>query len=611
MRISGRIVKFGLVFALLALFVPGTASAQGGFAHEPMYTDDGLDQPWDLAFVEDDGGLVVIARCGKIHYYAPDGTRNELADISARVDCTKPDAGLIGVAAPTDLEADGHLYVYFTVGDGGIAQRVSRFPLTRDGDTLALDAGAEQKLHDELPFNLAQARNAGGIAISGDSLYVGVGDNGQDHNVQDPEKPHGKIWKSTLAGKDKEVFALGLGRPYRIAWDDDAKALWVGDQRDTIKGRVFLATGGENFGWPAAEGDITAPIYEYSGKGVVVGAPYNPADGAPNAFPPNLHGAVPVADYQSNTLTFLLTPDWTPYETTPGATSIRAIATHPDGSMWFVEQAPGKNVVSRILWADEPPAVTISKPSEDARYSGGQTLELAGSAEDPVEGELKSGFEWQITLFDGEDNEVDSKAATGQTAEYKTPEDVDIQGRLEITLTVKDSVGSAGQARITLLPESTKVTWGTDPEGVEVTVDGEVITETTERTYAAGTSLDISVPIELQFESGGELYTFRYWGDGTTENELTWTVPNSDVDMTALFLIYSEPTPGEDTGRDKPVEPPPAFVDEEPGGDGGGGDDGCASSTVPGAPSRSWPAGALLLVLCLVAVLRRSPGQSV
>jgi glucose/arabinose dehydrogenase len=553
-----------LMVFLLSSVPPLVASAQEGFTYEQVLTE-GIDKPMDLAFVGD-AGVIVVAACGGIHHIAPDGTRTELADIKSKVRCDKTESGLLGVAVAEDFDTEGHVYVYYSAGDI-IAQRISRFPLTRSGNTLTLDAGAEEVLHDELPFNLAKARNSGGIALGpDDTLFFGVGDNGQESNVQKTDTPHGKIWKSGRDGKNTEIVATGLARPFRIGVDSADGTVWAGDQRDTIKNRVFMAKGGENFGWPTTEADVTvtAPVLEYSGKGVVVGTPYRAGAGAAETFPENFQGAVPVADYFTNVVTFLMVDgaSHVPFETSPGPTSVRAIANSPDGSIWFVEQAPGKNVVSRIVWSDEPPVVTIDSPAASYRYSGDETLALSGSAMDPEDGAVTAGFVWNITLFDGDGNEVDTASMTGQTAEYKTPNDVDIKGRLEITLTTKDSVGSAGTTTTTLSPEATKVTWGSDPEGIEITVGDEVFAEEAERTYAAGTTLSIEAPVENQFTLGGDLWVLTAWGDGNDETKRDWVVPDEDVDMTASYRKFGEPIP-DASEVNVVVEAPPAFAEPD------------------------------------------------
>ncbi len=590
-------IRAVLIIALASTPLAGLAQ-ESGFDYEPI-VQDGLSKPTDLTFVGD-AGFIVSGACGHIYHVGKSGAATQVGKLSVR--CDSEDAGLIGIAVAGDWETDGWLYVYYTRQDL-IAQKVARLPLSRDGDKIVVNDAGEKTLYEDLPFNLTQVRNSGAIGIGPDDmLYVGVGDNGKEHNVQDDSKPHGKILKSKLNGSSSEQFAIGLGRPFKLGIDGSTGAVWVGDRGRLSDEEIFVAKGGENFGWPSVdEGDVTAPVYKYSGnlgapQAVVLGAPYRAPEGAEYAFPEFLEGAVPVADYYSNWVRFLQ-PKGDAYEvfdTSPGPSSVRAIATGSDGALYFVESTTGKERVSRIIWNDAPPTVTITSPKKGDRYSGGQKLTLEGTAEDEKDGAITAGFEWSLTLYDGEDSVVDTATAKGNPAEYQLPADVDIHGKLEIQLGVKDSVGATGIGKLTVDPEATKVTYGSDPAGVEITVDGAAITEPTTIIYAAGTKVQLKTAVDVQLPDDPELYVFDSWSDGTSEADVEWTVPEGDLDMTAKYRLHGAPPP-DSTDTNIVVEKPPAFAEPEappPEDDDGG----CSTSNAPSSGALPAALGLLMLL---------------
>ena len=621
-----------ILCVLAILLLTSMASAQGtGFKYETVHSE-GLSQPVDLTFIGE-SGVVVIEQCGLVQHFSPAGERAELANISQDVNCKTPDSGLIGVAALMDGTDAGYLFLYYTV-QGSIEQRVRRIPFQRDGATITADTQKATTIVDDLPWAQNKTRHSGAIRVGPDNhVYIGVGDNGLTHYVQDLTRPHGKILRVRSDGSTpsdnpsfadapgdalRSIYALGLGRPYRIAIDPETGQLWIGDIAASKYEEVSVSVGGDNFGWPAYEGDghsgpapdtelvggvHTPPVYELdhsigAPSSLVVGAPYRPATDASNPYPANFEGAVPIADRYENWVRFLQPEgdSYAAYETS-GPASVRAIATGPDGAVYFVEYLDGVRAqVGRLLWDDDPPTVSIESPQPTDRYTGGKTLELLGSATDPEEGDINDDnlYQWTLTLYDRDDQMITEEQRSGASATWSLPAEIDIEGRLEITLRVKDSAGGQGSSSLTLSPEATRVTVGSDPAGVEVSMNGESITETTTYTYVAGTELTLSCPAEVILE---DLYVFSKWSQGG-EREQTYAVPNEDVDVICTYRLHSAPPE-----TDVSVEPRADLVPSsgaDAGSGSGSGDSGCLMGG-----SRPASGGLLLFSLMLLWLCRR------
>ena len=59
-----------------------------------------------------------------------------------------------------------------------------------------------------------------------------------------------------LDGALPEIWALGLRNPWRMAFDPETGALWVGDVGQGQVEEISVVSGGRNYGWDIMEGDI-------------------------------------------------------------------------------------------------------------------------------------------------------------------------------------------------------------------------------------------------------------------------------------------------------------------------------------------------------------------
>ena len=618
----------GFCFAL-ALAVVGTASAQTGFRYEPVL-EAGLEKPIDMVWTAD--GLVIGGLSGDI-YQLRDDAPVSLGKVA--VNDKDPGAGLVGVAVHLK-EGSGWLFAYYTVKNS-LFQRVSRFSLTSTDGALSMGAEEILKPLDELPWKkvgLAKdARNAGAVRVGPvGSLYVGVSDNGQDTKVQDLKEVHGKILRTALdglpaaenpdfpAGASSRLFAVGFANPYRIGIDSETGDVWVGDGGGLTWSEINKIKGGENGAWPRFEGEgqpgpsgndlyegseahAPAAVYKHgSGKqsAVVVGAPYRAPAEAEFLLPENFQGAVPVADTFDTWFGFVMADgEGHTLETSePGPQNVRSIATGADGAVYLLEYVSGgKGRLTRLTWDNDPPVATITQPAEDVRYVAGLALKLVGSAQDKEDGAVTSGFTWEVTLYDGADSVVQEESLTGQEATFTFPAEVDLLGRLEIVLKVKDSAGGQGKTTRTLFPVSTRVTYGSQPEGVPVKLNGEALTERTTVTYAAGDQVVISCEPEWIFEGDNELYVWDSWTGGG-EREQTFTVPGDDLDMLCVYKLFGAPE-NMDSGVNVVVDKGPTEVPDAGAPDTGGGDS--CSATGHGNPASL----GLILLLVLGLVVRQ------
>ncbi|HEY4066583.1 MAG TPA: PQQ-dependent sugar dehydrogenase [Burkholderiaceae bacterium] len=270
-------------------------------------------------FVSTQGGALRVVKAGAL-LAAP--------FVQLAVD-SSGERGLLGVAVHPNFASNGYVYVYYTTTENGTHNRLSRF--TAAGDVAA--ANSEVKLVD-LPALTSSAtnHNGGGLHFGADGkLYIGVGENGNGANSQDPSTPLGKMLRvnddgtipadnpfaATRTGLARAVWASGLRNPFTFAFQSGSGRLFINDVGQDTWEEINLGAAGANYGWPGSEGGdnlssgITAPLFTYkhsatsppgSGPGgFFTGAAITGGDFYPGAgpFPAMYQGSYFFADYGS------------------------------------------------------------------------------------------------------------------------------------------------------------------------------------------------------------------------------------------------------------------------------------------------------------------------
>ncbi len=269
-------VLAGLVFAFREPLIrlafapqPPSGDVELGRALDDLPADavqvvaDGLDIPWEIAFLPD-GDLLVSERPGRLLRIGERGRVFEIAGVRH-----VGEGGLLGLALHPNFVDTRWLYLYLTTQvEGGLRNRVERYTLSDDALTervVLLEGIPGAPFHD-----------GGRIAFGFDGhLYVTTGDAGNPSAAQDRGTLAGKILRLTDTGAIPPdnplgtlVYSYGHRNPQGLAWDE-AGQLWA-----TEHGRSGLQSGfdelnritpGANYGWPAIQGDetnedMTAPV---------------------------------------------------------------------------------------------------------------------------------------------------------------------------------------------------------------------------------------------------------------------------------------------------------------------------------------------------------------
>jgi glucose/arabinose dehydrogenase len=273
-----------LLFALVA--VPARAAVSltpDGTFNNPIYATAPRADPSSLYVVER-GGQIRIVRNGTT-------LAQPFLDLTADVDSSVGEGGLLSMAFSTDYSTSGLFYVYLTPNDANPGQApyapIQLREYKRSASNPDLADPASGRIVLTIPHS-ANSNHYGGTLQFGDDgrLYMGTGDGGgggdPDGNAQNPDSMLGKLLRldprrqgasaygvpqdNPLATRPAAqlVWSTGLRNPFRYSFDRSTGALAIGDVGQARYEEIDSVGGaqpgrGVNFGWRTCEATATYP----------------------------------------------------------------------------------------------------------------------------------------------------------------------------------------------------------------------------------------------------------------------------------------------------------------------------------------------------------------
>ena len=206
--------------------------------------------PWALDFLPN-GEIIFTERSGDMGLI----TNGSIRSVGTIDVLATGESGLLGIAVDPAFNESGFVYVYYTVGDGQMRNRVSRFTLDEElvDEVVLLDSIPASSIH-----------NGGRIHFGPDALlYITTGDAGDPSRSGDTANLGGKILRMRPNGSVPQdnpfgnyVFALGLRNPQGLAWH--GTRLYATDHGPTRLDRILRIEKGVDYGWPQTCTEIPA-----------------------------------------------------------------------------------------------------------------------------------------------------------------------------------------------------------------------------------------------------------------------------------------------------------------------------------------------------------------
>ncbi len=266
-----------------AFLVSGTAIlsspvfAQSGLNTTALQSEivlDDLENPWDMAFL-DDGTMLFTEKCKGLSVRLPDGSVNALYGVGDTAGYAsggsdlfcEGQAGMMGVAFDPDFASNRRIYVYSTSNlSDPHTNRLMRFTLN-DGFTAVAD---RTDIVDDVPYKMAAsnhpfggpgAHNGGRVRFSADgALWLTTGDT---HNGQVPQSPTmmgSKIIRIDTDGNahpdnappegfDKRTFTYGHRNVQGIAFHPETGQAIAAEHGPWHSDEITILENGGNAGW--------------------------------------------------------------------------------------------------------------------------------------------------------------------------------------------------------------------------------------------------------------------------------------------------------------------------------------------------------------------------
>ena len=327
-----------LIFSLVLLFI---TTGYSQVAIETAFPNLSFTRPVELQNAGDGSNrLFVMEQHGIIRVFEnkPNVSNSSVfLDISARVNDSGNEQGLLGLAFHPKYKNNGYFYVDYTAANPNRTV-ISRFKVSEQDSNIAI-ADSELIL---LEFNQPYSNHNGGKIIFGPNdgyLYIGTGDGGSygdpSCNAQNRSTLLGAILRIDVnnnsshgnysippdnpfhqnsQGFREEIYAYGLRNPWRFSFDPETGRLWAADVGQDLWEEIDLIVKGGNYGWSIFEGNhcynspwpcdslpcdttgLKMPIWEYNhnvGQSVTGGYVYR------GTLVPELFGKYVYADFVS------------------------------------------------------------------------------------------------------------------------------------------------------------------------------------------------------------------------------------------------------------------------------------------------------------------------
>ena len=317
---------FGSLLAGAALFSTPLA-AQSGMNTTKLMSEvvlDGLDNPWDMGFL-DDGTMFFTEKCKGLSVRMPDGKVNALYGVGATAGYAsngadlfcEGQAGMMGVAVDPAFDSNRRIYVYSTSNmSTPHTNRLMRFSVNADftgvSDRTDIVADVPYKMAaSNHPFGGPGAHNGGRVRFDANGhLFLTTGDTHNGEVPQSPTMMGSKVLRidtdgnaiadnAPPAGFDKRTYTYGHRNVQGIAFHPQTGQAITAEHGPWHSDEITILRNGGNAGWDprpnmAGRGDCPDNYCGYSpnqedGMNRYERAAYMPMtdfDTYPDAMPP-------------------------------------------------------------------------------------------------------------------------------------------------------------------------------------------------------------------------------------------------------------------------------------------------------------------------------------
>lgn len=194
------------------------------------------------------------------------------------------------------------------------------------------------------------------------------------------------------------------------------------------------------------------------------------------------------------------------------------------------------NAVPVVIQAGEPPQVTIGAPADGSTYVAGQEITYNAHAIDSAGFDMNDGDIVTDVIFHHQTHThpfLDNFVGRSHTFTIPDTGEASAETWYEIRTTATDEAGVSDTESINIYPETTQMTYATQPEGLEIRLDGVPHTGPHTIEQVVNFRRELSAPA-TQIGPGGEVYSFKGWSDGGAIRHFA-AAPAGGATITAVY----------------------------------------------------------------------------
>lgn len=197
------------------------------------------------------------------------------------------------------------------------------------------------------------------------------------------------------------------------------------------------------------------------------------------------------------------------------------------------------NAALTVTPANQPPTSTINTPIAGATYAGGNVISYSGSGTDPEDGSLPaSAFKWYVDFHHDDHHHPGPEAPDGvKSGSFSIPNTGETSANVfyRLYLVVTDAQGKTYTTFTDILPRTSTITINSNPQGLQLTLDGQPFTAPLTVTSVEGILRTIGAP-----SPQGD-YAFSNWSHGGAATQ-TINTPVDNVTYTANYTATGTTT---------------------------------------------------------------------
>lgn len=259
----------GLCAAALAFVLSPLATVAAMESLPPVHAQvkaeallEGLKNPWALAFLPEDGGILITERPGSLRLWRGGELSAPLAGVPDVY--VRGQGGLLDVVLAPDFSQTRRVYLAYAEQDergrAGTAVGMARLA----DDATALEGfevifRQQPKLSSGTHFGVRMVFDRNGY------LYIALGENNQRSTSQDLDKHQGKLVRLTAEGQipednpfidhpqaRPEIWSYGHRNQQGAALNPWSGKIWTHEHGPRGGDEINIPEAGKNYGWPLA-----------------------------------------------------------------------------------------------------------------------------------------------------------------------------------------------------------------------------------------------------------------------------------------------------------------------------------------------------------------------